>query len=603
MLARDYLGQEGYYYAPDPSDYHQSTSDVKEQEVLQLAPKWKPVAARIDPNMIDVLTDVLHDALGNATLPEKISETYFSIKRFEQEESKYKVESEQDIRTLVSGSFLTSLFFISGPLEQPFIVSEEGDSTRDARSKVDIILECDPQKRALLELKNPTVFSEAKILLHEPFVMKLASGALTTGRKVINKLALYMALYRVRWAALTCHNEWVLFRLHTGTEQVQPYLSFSPVVSLRTGPDDRTKPLRAFWGMLIATAWNIDVVSGADLGQRLKAVPENEYENADEEEDTSEGSSGSYTFFRLHTGTEQVQPYLSFSPVVSLRTGPDDRTKPLRAFLGMLIATAWNIDVVSGADLGQRLKAVPDNEYEDANEEDDNVDDSTQDNSDELYHPPEEDTSEGSSGSYTPRHRNEIVVEHLTSFWSLDVTPANTWLKFYATNDAKHIGLPLDPKPVRLRFQHIIGAGSTGCVYEAKVVDSTQEIRPDGLTYAMKIVNKGTSGEERTRIARLFKEFKIYSTIEEARQKGIQISAVPRCYGLYETKYTLALVLDYAGESLSELRWANLKANERENIFQAIKEVHELGISHDDLDPRNVQVNFIDVKDSEQQTV
>ncbi|KAL5492646.1 hypothetical protein ACEPAI_4093 [Sanghuangporus weigelae] len=514
MLARDYLSQEGYYYAPEPCDHYASTSDVKEQEVLQLAPKWKPVAARIDPNMIDALTDVLHDALGNAVLPEKISETYFSIKRFEQEESKHKVESVQDVRTLVSGSFLTSLFFVNGHLERPFIISEEGDSARDARSKVDIVLECDPQKRALLELKNPTVFSEVKILLHGSFATRLASGALTTGRKVINKLALYMASYRARWAALTCHNEWV--------------------------------------------------------------------------------------FFRLHAGTEQVQPYLTFSPVVSLRTGPDDRIKPLQAFLGMLIAIARNIDVVSGTDLGQRLEEVPENEYEDTDEEGDNTDDSTQDNPDESYHPPEEDTSEGFPWSYTPRHRNRRGTPDILVSWSLDVTPANTWLKFYATNDAKHIGLSLNPKPVRLRFQRIIGSGSTGCVYETKVVDNTQEIRPEGLTYAMKIVNKGSSSVERARIARLFKEFKIYSTVEGARQKGIQISAVPRCYGLYETKYTLALVLDYAGEPLSELRWENMKANERENIFQAIKEVHELGISHDDLDPRNVQVNFIDVKDSEQ---
>ncbi|KAL5531234.1 hypothetical protein ACEPAG_4111 [Sanghuangporus baumii] len=183
------LRQEGYYYAPEPNDHYPSTSDVREQEVLQLAPKSTPIAARIDPNMIDALTDVLHDALGNAVLPEKISETYFLIKRFEQEESKHKVESVQDVRTLVSGSFLTSLFFINGLLEKPFIVSEEGDSARDARSKVDIVIECDPHKRALLELKNPTVFSEAKILLHGSFAMRLATGALNTGRKVINKLA------------------------------------------------------------------------------------------------------------------------------------------------------------------------------------------------------------------------------------------------------------------------------------------------------------------------------------------------------------------------------------------------------------------------------
>ncbi|KAL5531233.1 hypothetical protein ACEPAG_4110 [Sanghuangporus baumii] len=215
----------------------------------------------------------------------------------------------------------------------------------------------------------------------------------------------------------------------------------------------------------------------------------------------------------------------------------------------MLIATAKNIDVVSDADLGQRLKEVPKNEYEDTDEEGDNSDASTQENSDRLYHPSEESASGGSS--YSPRHRNRRGIPDILVSWSLDVTPANTWLKFYVMNDAKHIGLSLNPKPVRLRLQRSIGAGSTGCVYEAKVVDNTQEIRPDGLAYA---VNKGTS----------------------------------------------TLVLDYAGEPLSELRWQNLKANERKNIFQAIEEIHELGISHDDLDPRNVQVNFIDVKDSEQ---
>ena len=94
-----------------------------------------------------------------------------------------------------------------------------------------------------------------------------------------------MASHHTQWAALSCHNRWIFFRLHKATGGNNAYLSFSSVVSLRPNTSEdtssRTRPLRAFLGMLVATACDVEVVSGANLQERLESAPEDEYENAE----------------------------------------------------------------------------------------------------------------------------------------------------------------------------------------------------------------------------------------------------------------------------------------------------------------------------------
>ena len=92
------------------------------------------------------------------------------------------------------------------------------------------------------------------------------------------QLALYMASYRTRWAALSSHNSWIFFRLYKGTEGNNAFLTFSSVVSLHPiegeGNSSRTKPLRAFLGMLVATARDIAVrrAVGVHYGEAEEVV-------------------------------------------------------------------------------------------------------------------------------------------------------------------------------------------------------------------------------------------------------------------------------------------------------------------------------------------
>ena len=154
--------------------------------------------------------------------------------------------------------------------------------------------------------------------------------------------------------------------------------------------------------------------------------------------------------------------------------------------------------------------------------------------------------------------------------WSLEVTPANRWLKFRAAGDAGFAGFSPGLRPFRFRLQRLIGAGSTGSVYETKIINGAEEAETEGSVYAVKMVSKGGVGPEKERVTRLLKEAKFYATIEEARQRGRALKAVPCCYGLYETNHTVALVLDYAGDSLSGVEWQQLDAYEGSGIISSV---------------------------------
>ena len=77
------------------------------------------------------------------------------------------------------------MFFINTCLGRRIVIQEEGET---AQSRVDIVIEGDPQKRSLLELKNPTIVSEVIKLLRMSIKMELKAGAKTPGRRAINKV-------------------------------------------------------------------------------------------------------------------------------------------------------------------------------------------------------------------------------------------------------------------------------------------------------------------------------------------------------------------------------------------------------------------------------
>ena len=117
----------------------------------------------------------------------------------------------------------------------------------------------------------------------------------------------------------------------------------------------------------------------------------------------------------------------------------------------------------------------------------------------------------------------------------------------------------LGTTPTRLWIQRLIGAGSTGSVYEANLYACGQSSQ----SYAIKVVTKGDSEEARGRMSRLFKEVSIYRVLEDVRESGRKVDVVPRCYGLYETNWSLLLIMDYVGETLADLEFKKMKYMEK----------------------------------------
>ena len=60
----------------------------------------------------------------------------------------------------------------------------------------------------------------------------------------------------------------------------------------------------------------------------------------------------------------------------------------------------------------------------------------------------------------------------------------------------------------------------------------------------------------------MYKEVEIYRILEDARASGREVD-VPRCYGLYETKSSLFLIMDYVGETVPGLEFNEMKYTDK----------------------------------------
>lgn len=109
-------------------------------------------------------------------------------------------------------------------------------------------------------------------------------------------------------------------------------------------------------------------------------------------------------------------------------------------------------------------------------------------------------------------------------------------------------------RPVRMQLHRFLGSGSTGDVYGATLdIDGIDIIKTNvALSHVVKLVTKDTSAENVMRISRLQNEFSMYQQIEKARLAGYSVESIPRCYGLYESKYSYVLLLEYAGEPIQD---------------------------------------------------
>ena len=72
-------------------------------------------------------------------------------------------------------------------------------------------------------------------------------------------------------------------------------------------------------------------------------------------------------------------------------------------------------------------------------------------------------------------------------------------------------------------------------------------------------MQKNNSEDTQRFIEYLRKELRIYHAIEQAKQEGrMNVDIVPRCYGLFECKEFLALIMDYGGRAMTRDEWQSL---------------------------------------------
>ena len=79
-----------------------------------------------------------------------------------------------------------------------------------------------------------------------------------------------MGSHRTEWGVLTCHDKWVFVRLHRGTDLQRAYITFSSVEE----QSNNTKPFRALLGLLLASNYEIDVPSHANMQATLTTIVE-----------------------------------------------------------------------------------------------------------------------------------------------------------------------------------------------------------------------------------------------------------------------------------------------------------------------------------------
>ncbi|KAL5498957.1 hypothetical protein ACEPAH_1475 [Sanghuangporus vaninii] len=283
-----------------------------------------------------------------------------------------------------------------------------------------------------------------------------------------------------------------------------------------------------------------------------------------------------WLFIRLHPGDD---PFITFS-VVEKQT---DNTRPFRALLAMIFEAELSLEVESHADMGEALATIEEDEEDEPTKKLPDVD-------------PREDKSGTFKGSgkvtreeppvTRPGNRTESreasEVPDLEIGWSQQIVTHPRSFSFYKVDFAGNC-MPLRPGTAKLSLHRILGSGSTGVVYQA-TLDGDESVKDiDARSYAVKIVHRGSTQEKGGGLERLRNESKVYCRIGES---GADLA--PRCYGLYDSTYMLALILDYGGEALTNLPWSSVAFRDRLRIFELLSALHKIGIIHKDIEPRNI---------------
>ncbi|EJD08067.1 uncharacterized protein FOMMEDRAFT_150739 [Fomitiporia mediterranea MF3/22] len=277
-LFKDYLREHAKFYCP-PVDSHQTgTTAVTDTELQQVYNRWESdqtiIEARHDAQLVDALINVLDEELGENPTPEDLNGWLQQRYRFDMRASNV-IEKEPDARVAMDRGpldFLEQSMLACGNRIQ---IERDNPPLNAGKSNVDYVLTTTEGKKALAEVKAPSIFDKAAEELLKPsndevgFEVQLNLRFPEVGMKVIIKVCVYMMIYRVEWLALSCFTKWVFFRLHLRGEGELPYVTYSTIEK----QEDNTRPFRALFGMMLATAMNVDVPSNAVMDGQLRPAP------------------------------------------------------------------------------------------------------------------------------------------------------------------------------------------------------------------------------------------------------------------------------------------------------------------------------------------
>ncbi|EJD08334.1 uncharacterized protein FOMMEDRAFT_16742 [Fomitiporia mediterranea MF3/22] len=279
-LFRDYLRNHAKFYCPPVDSHLMESASLTDAELEQVFSLWKSddtvIEARRDMQLVDVLISVLDEALGEEPMPKHITGEFKRHYKAEMDADR-DIVSEADVRTFIDkgpAQFLARIMLSCGNR----IAIKTETAAPGGRCTVDYVLSTTEGKKALLELKAPSVFDlsekELSILSDAedgPHV-RLDLQKPGIGMKAVIKMCVCMILYRVEWLALSCFTKWVFLRLHRRGTDEAPYMTYSTIERQL----DNTRPFRALLGMMLAISRNIDVPTNADMNVRLQSVPATE---------------------------------------------------------------------------------------------------------------------------------------------------------------------------------------------------------------------------------------------------------------------------------------------------------------------------------------
>ncbi|KAF8272453.1 hypothetical protein EI94DRAFT_1769734 [Lactarius quietus] len=281
--------------------------------------------------------------------------------------------------------------------------------------------------------------------------------------------------------------------------------------------------------------------------------------------------------------TNHGKPFLAFSPICSIQ----DSSEPFRAFLGAILSTHLDLPVEASV-LSPSGGDIPEGEDAGISDEED------------TGSSPEDDIDDG-SGSFADRSSTSTVSSALTVQFQMTTSRQAAEPGLMITSSSPHspesfqVWVHLHPLPSnkfvlplhaesrygkqRLWLTSVIGSGSTGTVWKCR------SDKNDGL-FAIKVVEfLCRSDVERQR--RFCNEFETYLSLEMAYQSRKLCDRItPYCYGAYKGDRTNVLILELCDGTLNS--WDELNTSERIQVYGLVRALHQVGIVHADLEPRNI---------------